>query len=265
MNNTQGWLTLSHEEVLSALGILRLPLPLGLGENPTAGYTEETLNIAMTVALGSLMAHALADRQGEDFVLAADINAHLIVAVLAESCLLVNGDAHGMSSTAYYYINDGSVLGHTSPKERVHRFEFKAGIAAAIDESLQEIIPYAGVQSGFAFEIDPMALSIAVEALTAGQSLSASSIMRQVGVDQPTIAAFIGSLGLKPVRYAFMAISGLRTPEPTMHSLVVIQGVEATWCARSLQSPAGEMLSVTVVSRDELALQLAELTQELVA
>ncbi|GAA5531255.1 hypothetical protein [Herpetosiphon gulosus] len=261
-NNTI--LQISQEEYLACIGLLRLPIPLGLGEDPSAGYTEELLNIVLMVAMGSLSAHNIVDQQAEVMVIHPEYSDLLSIPSLADSCLLVNGIDHEKNTTGYYYFHNQQIVFHSSPKDRVHRLEYQSSLTQVINHCVNVLSPTSTHNHATQFRIHANDLSSVLEAISVGQTQTAVSILRRSGMAHDSLAFFLDSLGLNPQRYAFVRFKGLQSPEPNVKSFVVFQGLGETWCAEQLLNNGDDsMMAVSTVTSDDLYTRLLQLVESM--
>jgi hypothetical protein len=258
---------LSHEELLMLLGMLRLPMPLALGEDPTEGYTEASLNAALVGALGGLMArgYVLQAPVETDEPKLIDGLANLIsVSALAEGCLMLTARQGDLNHTTHYVIRDGQFASHSSPIERVHRLEWLGSSDAIIDRLVTTVMPQNTVDAPLSFNVDAEALSMAVEAAAAGQSDAAQANLLRAGVDNASATAFVSRMGPAVVRYALVSFRDLLCPQPIAQSSVIIQGNAETWYAEAIK-PDSDQIAVQSIDTEGLRTRLSAHVQHIAA
>lgn len=249
---------LSHEELLLTLGMLRLPMPLALGEQPIAGYDDKALNAALTSAMSSLMARDLITND-EPPQINPDLRDLVTVSALAEGCLMVAA-SHGKATTVTHFSRQGDKLVvHTSPRERVHRLAALNGSSAITDQVIAWIVPHVPVDSPLSFSIPTSAFGLALDALDSGQLDIARRIMVGAGLAPNLADTFINRAGTKLTRYVFVAFTNLQQPQPSAQTMMVVQGLTETWYVVEDGKP--ETLRVQTVDPQTLTKHVAAFVQ----
>lgn len=266
---------LSHEELLLLLGALRLPLPLALGENPTAGHDERTLAAALAGAMSSLVARELllADDPDADPRPAPELCALLTASALAEHCLLLTMRQGERRSATHYSLHQGRMVVHTSPRSGVHRLSWadpgaplaaqlmaatappaaapatapQAAAPATASRALEAptITPRAAAPP-LSFAVDATPFAVALDALSGGQAQAALDILKTAGVAADLADSFVVRAGPAPAHFAVVRLSELQGPHPRAESAMVLQGLNETWYVAEPPAMRGRFLVETV-------------------
>lgn len=256
MNSIQ----LSHEEFLLLLGLLHLPMPLALGEDPTAGYTEETLNAALLSAMSSLVARGYLKTlpsEGTAPALDPDVQALLSASALAESCMMVAVQQGDLSRSMHYSRRGDQVVAHTGPQAGVHRLTALNDPYEISDQLLADIVPLP-MHNPQSFTVNAEALGRAVDAASIGQLAAATSALVTAGVAAEQADSFAHQLGQSPTRYALVIVRNLQSAQPSAESAVVLQGLEGLWYAQEVPQRSDDVV-IGAISADTLRGRLGEL------
>lgn len=250
---------LSHEELLLLLGLTRLPLPLALGEQPTAGYSDETLGAALTGAVGSLTARGLLAPPVSVAAAPAvlpELQALLAASALADCCAILAVRCGERETATHYTCYQQVLVAHSSPADRVHRLERLPATLALPDLLLAQIGPQPADAALPAFTLPGAALNLALDAASVGQADPARLVLQQAGVAAPVAASFIAAAGTVVVRYALVSLHGLHSAAAQTGSCMVVRGQSATWyvTAADAQTP---MVTVEPVDAAQLLARLA--------
>lgn len=233
---------LSHDELLLLLGILRLPLPLALGEDPTAGYDERTLNAALSSALSGLLARGYLEEPSSDATppqVDPTVEELVTDSALAEGCLMVATQRGATNETVHYSLRGDRALAHTSPRERVHRLERLAGSEVIVERIIAAITPPPRQGAPRTFIAAADAVGAATEA--AGRPDDARRALARSGVAQNDVAAFIEQLGAGSTRHALVALREPRGATSAVESVIVVQGPDETWCLETMADRPGDV------------------------
>jgi hypothetical protein len=248
---------LSHEELLLLLGVLRLPMPLALGEQPTAGHDERTLGIALASAMNSLKARALLldDGPGADPRPVPELCELVAASALAERCLLVAERRGEQRSATHYSRRRGRTVVHTSPRPGVHRLSWLAGDEPAAALLVASVAPCHSAAAPLDFALGAGAFGLALDALAGGQVEPAVEILRGAGAPGETAESFAGRAGPDLASYAILCLSGLQGPSPAAESAMVVRGAHETWYVTDLADEPGRV-RVETASPEALAARL---------
>ncbi len=256
---------LSHDELLLLLGILRLPMPLALGENPTAGYGERTLDVALSSAMSGLLARGYLEAPPSDTAqpkVDSVVEGLVADSALAESCLIVATQRGAASQAVHYSLRGNRALAHTSPQERVHRFEPLAGASEIIERALAGMALPTVARSPLPFDAEADAMAQAVEAAAAGQRDAARGALVTAGVPAGIVEAFLDRLGTASAHHALVAVRDMQGTAPVAESVVVLIGAEGAWqLDESLDQPG--VVQVVPLDGETLRARLAALVDQL--
>ncbi len=239
---------LSHEEFLLLLGVLRLPMPLALGEDPTVGYDQRSLGIALASAMSSLMARDLiqGDDPTTDPVPVPGVRELLATSALADRCLMVAARQGEQHSATHYSLRDGRTVVHTSPRAGVHRITWVEASEPLAAHVLTAIVPHVPTATPLRFTLNADAFGLALDAIGAGQLQSALGILKTAGVAADLADSFVSRAGPTPTRYAIVCLRQLQSPQPLAESAIVVQGANETWYATEPANTPGQILIETV-------------------
>jgi hypothetical protein len=256
---------LSHDELLLLLGILQLPMPMALGEHPMVGYTPQTLNTAMTSAVGSLTARGLlAPPNGVSTrpQLESGLQEIVISLAQADSCLGVIAVLNSSGYEKYYTVNGAEVVAHTKPYERVHRLERLASTETIIEQLIAMIEPHQPSSTPVSFLVSVEVLNTALDAAAEGDLHTAHAKLAAAGLPSTVADIFVRQLGGEFARYAVAAFRGLQNAEPIAQTAAVIHGSQETWYVEEPSSHTGS-LQVQTISPDVLRVRLAAMVQDM--
>lgn len=239
---------LSQEELLLLLGVLRLPMPLALGENPTAGHDERSLGVALAGAMSSLMARELilGDDPNADPRPAPGVQDLLETSALAERCLLLAARRGENHTATHFSLRRGRAVVHTSPRPGVHRVGWVEGDEPYAARLVAAIVPQEPAAPPLRFALSADAFSLALDALSGGQAASALGILRSAGMPADLAESFIGRAGSAPAQYAIVCLSQLQSARPVSASAMVVQGVSETWYVTDHADTPNQVLVETV-------------------
>lgn len=248
---------LSHEELLLLLGVLRLPMPLALGERPTAGHDERTLGVALASAMSSLKARALILDDGPDADPrpAPELCELVATSALAERCLLLAGRRGDQHSATHYSRRQGRTVVHSSPRLGVHRLGWLAGDEPLADRLVAAVAPRRSAAAPLDFALDAGAFRLALDALASGQTEAAVAILRGAGAPEGMAEGFAGRAGPDLASFAILSLSGLQAPRPAAESALVVRGAHETWYVADLADAPGRV-RVETVSPEALTARL---------
>jgi hypothetical protein len=251
-------LRISHEELLLLLGVARLPMPLALGNSALDGYTEASLSPALASAGGSLIARGLlippGPRGRSQPEIVVEVESLLADIALAESCLMVVAGAGDEARSMVYTARGDAVVRHTRPLERVHHLERLAD-AAAIVAQLQQLITApapSGEPLDFAAQAD--VLMMAVDAVAAGRSQNARSILLMGDVSPATVEAFLERAGNELAQHTLLLFHKIQTDSPAVDNLIVLRGHAEAWLVEKADE-TDEGARTRVRTLDEAALR----------
>lgn len=223
---------LSHDELLMVLGFTQLPMPLALGADPLAEYSDETLNAALASALASLMARDFVTElpaDGAPATLQPELADLVSVSALADGCLMAAVQGEGEARNFHYSTRGAQAIVHSSPRERVHRLERLTDTAAIVDHLAGLIAPPAEPPAPLSFTVEAETLGEAVELAAAGKAEEAGGALRAAGVAPEAAASLAGHLGGELVRIALVAARRLQSLEPQTESAALLRGDGAAW------------------------------------
>lgn len=254
---------LSHEELLLLIGLLRLPMPLAMGENPTEGYTEQTIGAALTSAMSSMLARGLLQRpptESETPVLPDEVQELITTSALAERCLMVAARQNQLNTAIHFNLRGSTCVVHSSPLERVHRLEWLSENTTIVEQLMGLIMPHPPVGAPIQLSVKADAFSLAIDAAAVGQSQGAYNLLLAAGAPPETADTLVGRLGKEVARYALVAFRNLQAPQPQAESLVVLQGASETWLARE-STAEGEYIVLQTVTPVDLRTTLERMVE----
>jgi hypothetical protein len=223
---------ISHEELLLLSGLLRLPPPLALGPQPTADYSRATLNVALSVAAGSLAARGFLsppDQTGTLPIPAPGIASALRLLSSAEGCLVLAASQGSRYVAGQVGIRaDGEALLLISAQPGVYRLSTAHSYAAVIDRVVATI-PQIPARLGAPIDAPSKALLAALDAAPAGAE-AAMLPLRAAGMAADEAAHFARCLGHAPARQAIVALRGESNRRERRGTLAIV-GSGAAWLA----------------------------------
>ena len=258
---------LGHEELLLLLGILRLPMPVALGEEPTAGYSDEALNAALNGALGSLLARDYVSPPvagADEPRVSPAVEALIAESALAERCLLAALERGGAGQVRCYSARHGRYLAHRRSAEGVHQLRPIAD-GTAIAEQLREVLgPLPPATGGDPCTVSATAFERAIEATSAGRVEAATAALIADGLDAARATDLVERLGPNPERCVLVLLTGVQSPAPQVETVVILKGAVGLWRVQEWEGRP-DQLEVAPFDADGAHALVAALAERLVA
>lgn len=256
---------LGHGELLFLLGALRLPIPLALGPNPTAGFSAEGLSVTLTTSMSSLLARGyLAQPAPSNPSLMVDptIESLLLHYTLADRCVVVEANTgHQMQRLHVAPTDDGFVL-HTVGVESVHRLERYT----SVDDVVELLMGWLGPQADHAapsttFHVDEPTLATVLTAIERADSAGVRHTLEQAGVQGVSAARFLTTCSHDLTRLTMTTIFLLPDERSQWETLSVLTGTQQAWLVQAVTGQPNYVEVCTVAAptlRARLAQQLMD-------
>jgi hypothetical protein len=257
---------LSHDEFLTLLGLLRLPLPIALGDDPLEEYADDTLDAALASAMSSLMAREYVLELPSDTTpthIQPELADLVAASALADSCLMAAANDESQH-TMHYSVRNQRAIVHSSPHERVHRLAWLGGPETIVYHVLATIGPHDNCAAALAFSVAADALGEAVDLANAGQPAAAHDTLLAADVPAAESAAFGERLGTQIARYALVAVRNLQGAHPLADSVVILHGMHEDWYVED-DATRADHVRVSAVDRGALHSKLADLVTTMAA
>ncbi len=259
------YVQLSHDEFLLLLGILRLPVPFAFGEDPTAAYTEEALEVSFVSAMSSLVAREfvrppLADSPEPN--VAPGVAELVSDSALADGCLIVAVEYDDLSSVAYYYWRAGMVIAHTSPADRVHRLERLMAGRVVREQLLTLIAPFDTDADPQPFDADHETLESAIRLASSGHTQDARNTLTGIGAPASAAESLAQQLSGPVRRVNLLSATDMQADQPRVDAVTVLQGTGGTWYVRELPGQPG-LVQVRSIGAAAIEAELASLVNRM--
>lgn len=228
---------LSQEELLLLLGLLRLPMPIALGEDPLGEYGDQTLGPVFSAALHGLFARGYleqAESSTDEPRVVGEVEFLLRTSALAQGTLMISSRRGASRQAVHYSFRDSEVVFHSTPYEGVHYLEALEGDNRVSDHLLGELGIRSCPAASCDFIVSAQTFTKAIDAALDGQDDGQiRDILVAAGVPVEAAKSFAQDLvpGSDIGSSALIALDGLRSTARMLEGAVVLQGHEAIWYA----------------------------------
>jgi hypothetical protein len=228
--------TLSREELLAVLNVLRAPTIPGLDREPSGELTPEQEAFALVVARRALLARELAQMRADGELL---VRRGLLAAVGAcayaqDSILAYTWPAGAQAPLRLFgHIRGDDVVAHTRPAEVLHRFTMLPSKAALVAHVLAFCgFDAAAPTAAFDFTVSRQDFADARQYASAGNRVAAIELLVRNGAPEAAAASLVATWAAAPRVSVLQTLTqqgnqAVRTREFTLtHS-----GQHAWWAA----------------------------------
>jgi hypothetical protein len=267
--NNEISLTISHEELVFILKLMKWPLILGVGEEPLPGLNDEQMDAVMRAAGHSLLARRLVAPAEEGKVLVERLLAALLAPCVAPQFSLIISHSKReelLPEVRYYHATNGMLVEHAINGPALHTFtalsssgDLQQRILAFLDlkTSVSAIVP--------PFKITQAALSQAVSDV-ARDNGDPTTILIASGLEPKVVSVFAQDLAARRSLSNLFVIRHQETDEPRSAGFGLLESADHTWLLQPQELPNDpSIIFIKPISIGEIKDQLELLLIEFMA
>jgi len=255
-------ITLSREELLAVLAVLRATTIPGLEREPSGELTPEQEAFALVVARRALLARELAQLRADgEFLLHRAVLTAVGVCAYAQDSILVYHWPAGAQAPAqlFGHARGTDAVVHTCPQPVLHRFT----LLASRDELVEQVLTFCEFRetqpaANLDFIVPRQAFADARSLATRGDAPAAQALLMQDGVSEPAAAALVTTLTAAPRVSVLQVLTQANDQTVRTREFTLIQDQKtAWWMAPMFAGEAKAPVRVKTITGNEMRVALA--------
>jgi hypothetical protein len=267
MNDSTPSLTLSHEELVLILQLMKWPMILGVGKEPFPGLPQEQVRAMLRTAGHGLQARQLVAVSEEQKIQVERFAVALIAPCVApDVSVIVSRSLPGelLPQVRYFHVAQQAVVEHVVSGPGLHTFAVLSDVAQLRERMLACLDVAAGpAPAALEARLAQETLNQAMAAARDSGEGAAASVLAKQGMPQETAKLLARTLASHQATLAIMFIRHGSPENNRSTGFGLIEGIESTWFLGVINQGQAPVVLLRSISEEDAHTMLAEALAEM--